>query len=70
MGREKLAKLTTPHINKFRDELLESAASRSLAKAMLKSFKAILKDAHRRGNVAQNVARDVIVGTSGRTSAN
>ena len=67
VGREKLAKLTTPHINKFRDDLLEFVASRSLAKAILKSFKAILKDAHRRGNVAQNVARDVIIGTSGRS---
>ena len=66
IGREKLAKLTTPHINKFRDDLLASVASRSLARAILKSFKAILKDAHRRGNVAQNVARDVIIGTSGR----
>jgi hypothetical protein len=66
MGREKLAKLTTPHINKFRDDLLESVASRSLAKAVLKSFKAILKDAHRRGDVAQNVARDVTIGVHGR----
>ena len=31
MGHEKLAKLTTPHINKFRDDLLASVASRSLA---------------------------------------
>jgi integrase len=67
IGREKLAKLTTPHINRFRDDLLASVASRSLAKAVLKSFKAILKDAHRRGNVAQNVARDVIIGTTGRS---
>src|SRR5262249_42597272 len=66
IGREKLARLTTPHINKFRDDLLTSVASRGLAKAVLKSFKAILKDAHRRGNVAQNVARDVTIGTSGR----
>jgi integrase len=66
LGGEKLAKLTTPHVNKFRDELLASVASRGLARAILKSFKAILKDAHRRGNVAQNVARDVIIGTNGR----
>jgi integrase len=66
MGREKLAKLTGPHINKFRDDLLGSVASRGLAKAVLKSFKAILKDAHRRGNVAQNVARDVTIGTNER----
>ena len=67
IGHEKLAKLTTPHINRFRDELLTSVASRSLAKAVLKSFKAIVKDAHRRGNVAQSVARDVIIGTTERS---
>src|SRR5262245_57433106 len=66
IGGEKLSKLTTPHINKLRDDLLASVASRSLARAVLKSFKAILKDAHRRGNVAQNVARDVTIGSSGR----
>jgi integrase len=65
IGPEKLAKVTTPRVNRFRDDLLASM-SRSLAKAVLKSFKAILKDAHRRGNVAQNVARDVQIGTTTR----
>lgn len=67
IGREKIATLTTPHINRFRDDLLASVASRGLAKAVLKSLKAILKDAHRRGNVAQNVARDVIIATTERS---
>jgi integrase len=61
IGGEKLAKLSTPRINSFRDELLASVVSRSLAKAVLKSFKAVLKDAKRRGNVAQNVASDVTI---------
>jgi integrase len=65
IGHEKLAKLTTPRINKLRDDLL-AAASRGHARSILKSFKAILKDAHRRGNVAQNVARDVQIGTTAR----
>jgi integrase len=60
MGREKLAKLTTPRINKFRDDLLVSM-SRAMAKKVLTSLKSLLKDAKRRGNVAQNVALDVSI---------
>ena len=37
-----------------------------MAKKVLGSLKAILKDAKRRGNVAQNVAADVSITTSGR----
>jgi integrase len=65
LGATKLAAFTTPRIERFRDELLESM-SRALAKKVLGSLKAILKDAKRRGNVAQNVAADVKVGMSGR----
>jgi integrase len=65
LGRERLAKLTTPRINKFRDELL-AKGSRLLAKKVLTSLKALLKDAQRRGNVAQNVARDVSIGIDKR----
>ena len=61
IGREKLAKLTTPRINKFRDDLLADK-SRPLAKKVLTSLKSLLRDAQRRGNVAQNVARDVSIG--------
>jgi integrase len=60
IGAEKLATLTTPRINAFRDHLLRDL-SRSLARKVLKSLKSILKDAQRRGNVAQNVARDVSI---------
>jgi integrase len=41
--------------------------SRAMAKKVLGSVKAILKDAKRRGNVAQNVAADVSITTQGRT---
>ena len=41
--------------------------SRAMAKKVLGSLKAILKDAKRRGNVAQNVAADVSITTQGRT---
>jgi integrase len=60
IGRDKLAKLTTPRVNKFRDDLLASL-SRVQAKKVLTSLKALLKDAKRRGNVAQNVALDVSI---------
>ena len=39
MGREKLAKLTTPRINTFRDDLLASM-SRAMAKKVMVSLKA------------------------------
>ena len=60
IGREKLAKLTTPRINAFRDDLLASL-SRVQAKKVLVSLKSLLRDAQRRGHVAQNVALDVSI---------
>jgi integrase len=59
LGRERLAKLTTPRINTFRDDLLASKMSRAMARKVLTSLKGLLRDARRRGNVAQNVALDV-----------
>ncbi len=67
IGREKLAKLTTPRVNAFRDELLRSM-SRPLAKKVLTSLKSALKDAKRRGNVAQNVAADVSIAADRRNN--
>ncbi len=66
IGHEKLAGLTAPRINAFRDQLIKSM-SRAMAKKVLGSLKAILKEAMRRGNVAQNVAADVSITTHGRT---
>ena len=60
IGREKLASLTTPRVELLRDELLKGM-SRVMAKKVLTSVKAILRDAKRRGNVAQNVASDVTI---------
>jgi integrase len=65
LGRENLAKLTTPRINKFRDDLL-TGTSRAMSKKVLVSLKALLKDAKRRGNVAQNVAQDVSISADKR----
>lgn len=60
IGREKLSRLTTPRVQAFRDELL-SDLSRPMAKKVLTSLKSLLKDAQRRGEVAQNVALGVSV---------
>jgi integrase len=61
IGMIKLASLTTPRVNRFRDDLLGDGMSRPMAKRVLGSLKSLLKDAKRRGNVAQNVASDVSV---------
>jgi integrase len=65
IGREKLAQLTTPRVNAFRDDLLASL-SRAMAKKVLASLKSILRDAQRRGTVAQNVASSVSIGIDKR----
>ena len=65
LGAEKLAKLTTPRIQSFRDDLL-AALSRAQAKKVLTSLKSLLSDAQRRGNVAQNVALGVSIVRSKR----
>ena len=65
IGGEKLSRLTTPLIHKFRDDLL-ATVSRPLAKKVLVSLKSVLRDAQRRGNVEQNVAVGVSVRQSKR----
>ena len=66
LGGEKVAKLTTPRVQAFRDDLLASL-SRIHAKKVLTSLKSLLKDAQRRGNVAQNVALGVSIKRDNRT---
>jgi integrase len=65
IGKVKLAKLTTPSVNALRDDLLASL-SRPLARKVLTSLKSILKEAQRRGNVAQNVALPVRIAVDRR----
>ena len=65
IGDLKLAHLTTVRISAFRDDLLADM-SRPLAKKVLTSLKSILREAQRRGNVAQNVALGVSVGLDKR----
>jgi integrase len=65
IGTHKLSKLTAPGIETFRDALL-AKLSRAQAKKVLVSLKSLLRDAVRRGTVAQNVALAVKIGKSGR----
>ena len=58
IGKEKLARLTTPAIEQFRDDLLRTC-SRPLARKVLTSLKSALKEVKRRGLVAQNAALEV-----------
>lgn len=61
MGKERIAHLTTPSIEKFKDRLLADKMSRSMAKKVLVSLKSILRDAQRRGNLAHNPAIGVSI---------
>jgi integrase len=65
IGRKKLAELTTPGVNAFRDGLLDKL-SRSMARKVLVSLKSLLRDAQRRGNVSQNVATSVKINATKR----
>jgi len=65
LGHERLARLTAPRIEAFRDDLLR-ALSRPMARKVLTTLKAILRDAMRRGTVAQNVAASVRIDSNKR----
>jgi integrase len=65
IGNRKLANLTTPRVNAFRDDLL-ATMSRVMARKVLSSLKSLLRDAQRRGNVAQNVALAVKISADKR----
>jgi integrase len=65
LGSFRLAELTTPGVNTFRDSLCRTM-SRAMARKILTALKGILSEAQRRGNVAQNVALAVSVGPDKR----
>jgi integrase len=58
IGKLRLAGLTAKRASAFRDELLTSM-SRAMARKVLVSFRSMLRDAQRRGSVAQNVALSI-----------
>jgi integrase len=65
LGAEtRVAKLTRPMIESFRDQLLKTR-SPALARKVLTSLKSCLKDATSRGMIGQNVARDVEIKANG-----
>jgi integrase len=71
LGPVKLAQLSTPMLEGWRDRLLAGtghrmALSRRLARKVLATLKAILSEAQRRGLVAQNAALPVKVDTKRR----
>ncbi len=53
IGREKLASLTTPRVNKFRDELLTDL-SRAMAKKVPTNLKALLREARQKETRSPN----------------
>ncbi len=65
IGNEKLARLSAPTIEAFRDDLLRKG-SRPMARKVLASLKSILGEAQRRGLVAQNAALSVRVAAKKR----
>lgn len=65
IGNVKLANLTAPGINKFRDDLLQTM-SRAMARKVLSSLKSLLRHAQGRGNVAQNAALVVKIKANSR----
>ena len=67
IGIVKLAQLSTPMVEGWRDHLVR-AHSRHLARTILRTVKAILAEAQRRGLVAQNVALPVRVDARKRDS--
>ena len=64
----KLARLSAPLGEKFRDDLL-GKLSRPMAKKVLGSLKSIVTEAQRRGLVAHNAIATVKIKTSGRVEA-
>jgi integrase len=65
IGSIKLARLSAPAVQSFRDDLLERL-SRPMAKKVIGSLKAVISEAQRRGLVSQNVALAVKIKTKSR----
>jgi integrase len=68
IGTEKLARLSTPAIEAFRDDLLKKS-SRPMARKVLTSLKSVLSEAQRRGLSAHNPATPVKVDAKKREKA-
>lgn len=69
LGAKRLNQLTKPMIEDYRDDLLDSGRSRAMTRKVLGSLSSLVKEAQRKGFVAQNVAEDVTAKRSGRDKA-
>ena len=69
LGITKLARLTTPAVERFRDELLQTR-SRPMTRAVLTSLKGILKEAKRLGLIGHNPAAETAVSDARRHRVN
>jgi integrase len=65
LGQLRLAELTTPAVEAFRDQLVKDL-SRPMARKVLGSLKMLLKDAVRRGHAAYNAAASTRIRTDKR----
>lgn len=65
LGAEKLSRLTRPQAEKFRDLLLQTR-SKAMTGKVVRALSGVLREAMRRGLLAQNVAADVKVTRSSR----
>jgi integrase len=66
LGAKRLNQLTKPMIEDYRDDLLDSGRSRAMTRKILGSLSSLVKEAQRKGHVAQNVAEDVTAKRSSR----
>jgi len=69
LGSKRLNQLTKPMIEDYRDDLLDSGRSRAITRKILGSLSSLVKEAQRKGFVAQNVAEDVTAKRSSRDKA-
>ncbi|MFN3620617.1 tyrosine-type recombinase/integrase [Sphingorhabdus sp.] len=67
-GTIKISQLTTPMVERFKDELV-SSLSRPMAVRVLRTFKALISEAVRLGHAAHNVALPVRVKRTPRTKS-
>lgn len=66
LGAKRLNQLTKPMVEDYRDQLLDSGRSRAMARKILGSLSSLMKEAQRKGYVAQNVSEDVELKRSSR----
>jgi integrase len=59
IGTKKLSQLTRPHVETFRNTLIDNGRSRDMANRVIGSLVSLIGEAERLGHVAKNVAKGV-----------